>query len=159
MEWWKGYPEIRTIRIYTVSSRAGIQSFKIIHKLHKLTRIKTGYKDKRPTQKQAPDPETDHTRLSTVSSRPASRDPVFLKPKNKHQTPKQARPTTPIRAHLRLLSAKICVNHLTRDPVHWGGKIRLPQRPEVSSNTGNSVASAERISAAQYTAALKLHEL
>jgi len=22
---------------------------------------------------------------------------------------------------------------LTRDPVHWGGKVRLPQRPEVSS--------------------------
>jgi len=27
--------------------------------------------------KRAPDPETNHTKLHTVSSRPASRDPVF----------------------------------------------------------------------------------
>ena len=28
--------------------------------------------------KQTPDPETNHNKLHTVSSRPASRDPVFL---------------------------------------------------------------------------------
>jgi hypothetical protein len=40
----------------------------------------------------------------------------LLKPKNMHQTPKQTAPHN-YRAHLRLLSAYICVNHLTLDPV------------------------------------------
>jgi hypothetical protein len=76
----------------------------------------------------------------------------LLKPKNKHPTPKQARPTTPIRVHLRHLSACICVNRLTRDPLGW----QNPFATETGGlfQTGNSVASAE-----QTSAALKLHKL
>ena len=87
--------------------RPGIQSFNNIHKLHKLTRIKTGYKDKRPTQKQAPELKIDHTRLHTVSSR-----------------------------------ASAC---LTRDPVPRGGKVRLPQRPEVSPKQATPLPLPNRL--------------
>ena len=79
----------------------------------------------------------------------------LLKPKNKHPTPKQARPTTPIRVHLRHLSACICVNRLTRDPLGW----QNPFATETGGlfQTGNSVASAEQTSAAHETNPTKLH--
>ena len=39
----------------------------------------------------------------------------------------------------------ICVNRLTWDPVLRGGKVRLPQRPEVSSQTGNLLPLPNRL--------------
>jgi hypothetical protein len=42
-------------------------------------------------------------------------------------------------------SAYICVNPLTRDPVSRGGKVRLPQRPEVSPKQATPLPLPNRL--------------
>jgi len=54
-------------------------------------------------------------------------------------------PIISIRGNLRPLSAYICENHVTRDPVPWGGKVRLPQRPEVSSKQATPLPLPNRL--------------
>jgi hypothetical protein len=49
------------------------------------------------------------------------------------------------RGNLRFLSAYICVNRVTRDPVPWGGIFRLPQRPEVSSKQATPLPLSNRL--------------
>jgi hypothetical protein len=82
-----------------------------------------------PRNKSHQTPKQTTIRPKTVSSRPVgvpakARSGLvgwlepgssLFKPQNNHQTPKKQH--NPIRAHLRLLSAYICVNRLSRDPV------------------------------------------
>ena len=53
--------------------------YEFIHELHELTRIKIGYKDKRPTQKQAPDPKQvpQDAKVCHPGQATLDRDPVF----------------------------------------------------------------------------------
>jgi len=72
-----------------------------------------------------------------------TRDPVFWK---QPPDPKATAPfITPIRGNLRLVSVFICVNRVTRDPVPWGGKVRLPQRPEVSPKQATPLPLPNRL--------------
>ena len=68
-------------------------------------------------------------------------------------------PITLIRGSPRLLSALICVKRVTRDPVLWGGKVRLPQRPEVSSKQATPLPLPNRLrQPSSYTNYHKLNE-
>ena|GEM_PF-2728542 len=82
-----------------------------------------------------PDPETDHRRLENrviPACEPGSSllETTTPAPKQSTQDHKTVS-SRPVGSSPKRVA--VWWDEMTRDPVPWGGKVRLPQRPEVSS--------------------------